>query len=441
MMIRITLLVSCLTIGFFASAQFWREEASNFPLSGTGLYRFSTPNDSTAWAIGYDGVNGTNIQRFSRTINYGQSWNADTFALGDPDLGISMISAVDTVTAWVAAFPRQNSGFGGIWKTEDGGHTWNVQNGATFNTTLSFPNVVHFFDNDVGLAIGDPVNGEWEIYRTTNGGTTYTQVLGTDLPDPLAGEFGYIANYAARGNSLWFTTSEGRLFHTTDRGLSWDVLQSPLNDFGGANEFGRISFSTTQRGVILSGDGTLFFTADGGSFWTERVVTSAQQPFKGDIAYIADLPYLVTVGATPNDSGSAYSLDYGTTWTLIDTEQHIDVAFYDEYNGYSGSFSRTSAEDGVWVYQGTALSNETHTMAEERVQIFPNPVESSLQLSAQTSISNWAITNLMGQVVMRRSETGLVSTTSIDLSALDSGIYFVTIHTVVDTYRHKIIKK
>ena len=38
----------------------------------------------------------------------------------------------------------------------------------------SFANVVYFWDENTGFAQGDPINGEFELYVTENGGDNWT---------------------------------------------------------------------------------------------------------------------------------------------------------------------------------------------------------------------------------------------------------------------------
>jgi photosystem II stability/assembly factor-like uncharacterized protein len=333
-------------IGFFISfclvghAQFWTETSSGFTANLTGLSKFHVADANVAWAIAYDGVNtSNNIQQFSKTDDAGLTWTAGAFDLGDLNLGIADISAVDTNTAFVAAYPRQSGQQGGIWKTVDAGATWAQQTGAAFNNVASFPNVVHYFDANNGLAIGDPTNGYWEIYTSNDGGVTYSRIPSSSLPLPLNNEFGYLSQFTYSGDSIWFTTSAGRMVHSSNRGVTWNVYQSPLSDFGGTTIFGDIAFATVDRGVIQTNTGGIFKTTDSGQTWNNVVFTGIGTPYGGAIAYIPGTLHMVSVGGDVNFAGSSYSMDDGITWVNIDTDQHVDTAFFNNTLGYSGSFS------------------------------------------------------------------------------------------------------
>ncbi|MDZ7623614.1 MAG: hypothetical protein U5J96_04085 [Ignavibacteriaceae bacterium] len=53
-----------------------------------------------------------------------------------------------------------------IYKTTDRGTTWTVASGVFLQNSASFPNTIHFFDQNNGVAMGDPVDGFAEIYTT-----------------------------------------------------------------------------------------------------------------------------------------------------------------------------------------------------------------------------------------------------------------------------------
>ena len=131
-----------------------------------------------------------------------------------------MITAVDAMTAW-AMFNKNTLTGGGIWKTTDGGTTWNQQGAGTIFDANSFPDVIYFWNANDGVAIGDPNPATaFEIYTTNDGGANWT--LRT-APAPLANEFGIVNHYAVYGNSIWFDTDNGRVYHSADKGMTWTV--------------------------------------------------------------------------------------------------------------------------------------------------------------------------------------------------------------------------
>ena len=130
----------------------WIKQNSSFTTPSRGINHISIASSQVVWATAYDGSTATppNIRQFTKTTDGGTTWTPFTANLGSTSLEISMITALDANTAWLAAYPN-TTGTGGIWKTTNGGTSWSRQNSATFNNTASFTNVVHFWDANVGF--------------------------------------------------------------------------------------------------------------------------------------------------------------------------------------------------------------------------------------------------------------------------------------------------
>ena len=330
----------------------WLEQASGFSTASRGINYISIADPNTVWGTAYDGSGGAaNIQEFTKTTDGGLTWTPGNINVGNTGLGISMITAIDANTAWLAAYPTAGGQVGGIWKTTDGGSTWNRQNSATYNNAASFTNVVHFWDANTGFCQGDPINGEFELYTTTNGGTTWVPVPGGNIPNPNSGnEFGYTRQIDISGNHVWFTTSTGRVYHSADQGLNWNVFNTPIADFGGAVTAGsaaNLSFADANNGLIIENTGDVYKTTNGGTTW--NLVTTTGPVYTNSLCYIEGTNTAFSTGAgTP--AGSSYSTDGGTTWTMIDTEQHLFVEFSTPSIGWSGWFNQDATTDGMWKW-------------------------------------------------------------------------------------------
>ncbi len=321
----------------------WIPEASGFATASRGINHIDIVDANTVWALAYDG-SGTaaNIQEFTKTINGGTTWTPQTINVGNTGLGISMISAIDSTTAWLAAFPNAAGQTGGIWKTVNGGSTWSRQASATYTNASSFTNIVHFWDANTGFCQGDPINGEFEVYVTNNGGTNWTAVPAANLPNPLSGEYGYTRNIEVVGNVVWFGTNKGRLYHSTDKGNTWAVYQTPETDMQNAN----FSFKNSTTGLLISG-GNVYNTTDAGATWNPLTTTGSV--FTAGLCYIEGTDIAFTTGAT-GTVGSSYTNDGGTTWNIIDTQQHTYCEFINPSVGWSGWFNTDATTNGIWKW-------------------------------------------------------------------------------------------
>ena len=228
---KLLLLVSLIFISIYAHSQtVWISQATGFTPVSSGVRNVSVVDSNIVWLASYDGSGGAgNRQDFSRTLDGGNNWTAG-ITPAPPSYNWSMIFGINATTAWAMFYNSvAATGGGGIWKTTDGGMTWNQQGiGTMFTNTASFPDVVHFWTVDTGFALGDPNPSAFEIYTTVDGGTNWTLVPSVNIPTPLSGEYGIVDHYAVLGNTIWFDTNKGRVYRSTDRGLTWTVSSTGI---------------------------------------------------------------------------------------------------------------------------------------------------------------------------------------------------------------------
>src|SRR5205823_5373590 len=110
---------------------------------------------------------------------------------------------------------------GGIFKTNDGGASWNEVGANMFTTTgtnSSFPDDVYFWDSQNGIAMGDPVGSplKYEIYLTNDAGTTWTQVPGANIPALTnSGEYGITNLFSHAQGNVYFGTTFGDVYRSS----------------------------------------------------------------------------------------------------------------------------------------------------------------------------------------------------------------------------------
>jgi hypothetical protein len=91
----------------------------------------------------------------------------------------------------------------------------------------------------------------------------------------------------------------------------------------------------------------------------------------------------------------------------------------------------------VFYYAGSTTGNGQATLAE--VSVYPNPVTDILTVSGIQAGATLTITSLSGSIVRR--QTLADTQTTLSVSSLPSGLYFVTVHSGKGTATFKIIKK
>ncbi len=410
----------------------WIEQASGFTSMYRGVYHISIVDENIAWGTAVDGTNGQPVKEFTRTINGGNTWTPGIINASGA-LAPAHICALSDQKAWVAMYPTSGAG-GKVYYTSDGGQTWENKNNATmFTNSASFLNIVHFFNENEGYCMGDPVNNKFEIYYTTDGGNTWTAVASANNPNALSGEMGWTGVYTAYNNVTWFGTNKGRIYKSTDKGVTWTVHTTGLTDVNDIN------FNNETNGVAIqkvyntsTGAITTFSvkkTNDGGANWT--TVSPSGPVWKSDWAAVPGVPgkYFAvgTDGAASGSAkyGSAYSLDYGATWTHIDTGvQYICVEFYNDNVGWAGGFSINATTSGIFKWDAT--SNIKPVTESINLNIYPNPTSSLINIESDNAIQNVEIYNTTGQILLSYSSNK--NNIILDVSSLKSGIYLLKVN-------------
>ncbi|HLP63338.1 T9SS type A sorting domain-containing protein [Flavobacterium sp.] len=422
------------------NAQSWISQATGFTAASRGLDQIVALDANTVWAKAYDGSGaGAEVQEFTLTTNGGTTWTPGVINVGDPALGINNICPINSTTAWVSAVNPTDGSGSVVFKTSNGGATWDQQNPSAFTSSGSFVNFVHFFDANNGFAMGDPVGAplEFEIWTTADGGDSWTQVPGANIPNPVnSTEYGLNGGNVVVGNTAWLVTNKGRILKSVDMGLTWTVSQAPLTDFGGAAQSGRLAFSDANNGCLLKTAGTtytFYTTSNGGATW------STGSTFTGSHRLLSYIPGTTVIVGTSQAApvGSSYSLNNGLAWTPIEADMQRGVSsFVNGSTGWCAGFSSDATTDGIFKFDGT-LANPTFE-ADAAIEVYPNPANNFVTISSQLDSYDLSVTDLTGKTVLQQSLSGIEN--SVDVSSLSSGVYLFNINSDNKKETIKVIK-
>src|SRR5262249_18349620 len=135
----------------------------------------SAVDDRVVWASGDKGT-------VLRTTDAGATWSRLPVP-GAGELDFRDVEAFSAKSAYVLSIgPGEKSR---IYKTADGGATWTLS--FTNPDPKGFYDALAFWDETHGLAAGDPVDGRFQVVRTTNGGASWARVDAA-MPPALEGE-------------------------------------------------------------------------------------------------------------------------------------------------------------------------------------------------------------------------------------------------------------
>lgn len=347
-----------MSFGLFGQSTVWQPYNMNAD-TVFGVRYLHAVDTNVVWAIPYDGTYPYRTSNwFTRTAD-GMNFNAGKYMPDTLSFSPSNICGVSDSVAYVAVYSKTGTKSGRVFKTTDAGTTWKVVTDTVnmFKTSSNFPNVVHFFDQGRGWVMGDP-NGntsgtgvEFEIWRTFDSAATWTRVPDANLPNPLAGEWGYTDVYTTYGTGhIWFGTSDGRVYFSADSGTTWQV-----SAVTGMASVGGLAFRDSVNGLCWgttsAGANLLMKSNDGGVTWTAVPANATDIGFNHMTAM--GMNKFMSVGI--NDGGTAFvtsvTTDDGNTWTVLESgitnaQRMLKVDGLDSAHAWAGSFSDNTLPKG-----------------------------------------------------------------------------------------------
>ena len=232
----------------------------------------SAVSQKVAWASGTHGT-------YLRTVD-GQHWTAAQV----PDAADLDFRAVVAFSAEEAFLMSAGKGVQSrIYHTLDAGQQWSLQ--FTNTNPNGFFDSMAFWDSKHGVVLGDPIPDEsgklkFELLLTDDAGQSWRPLPSANLPPAQEGEGAFAASnscLALQGADIWFATGGrvARVFHSSDRGQTWRVADTPITHGAESTGIFTIAFRDPLHGVVSGGDykhpkqdgPNLAFTSDGGKTW------------------------------------------------------------------------------------------------------------------------------------------------------------------------------
>ena len=149
-----------------------------------------------------------------------------------------------------------------------------------------------------------------------------------------------------------------------------------------------------------------------------------------------DASWNIEYGITGYDQGSAQATLVATSTNVYEISRLTPDTSYDIYVQ-----TNCGLEDGLseWTGPLTIYTEDSSlgmdTVSKSNFTYFPNPVNNVLSIKAQASIDSITVYNMLGQTVVR--STPNTTTTTVDMSGLQTGAYFVqvAINNSIETVR------
>ncbi|HXT63861.1 MAG TPA: hypothetical protein VN696_12565 [Pyrinomonadaceae bacterium] len=276
-----------------------------------------------------------------KTVNDGNTWTPVFDREGSYSIGCIALDPKNPLTVWVGTgennSQRSVSYGSGVYKSDDGGKTWRnvgLKNSEHIGRIAIDPKD----SNIVYVAAQGPLwgpGGDRGLYKTTDGGKTWNQVLKisentgvSDVEiDPNNPETLYAASYQRRRH-MWTLIDggpESAIYKSTDAGATWNKVRAGLP----TNDMGRIGLaispvdSNVIYATIESGDrkGGIFRSNDRGGSWEKRNDFDAGAMYYGHVVADpkdVDRIYIMNVFLMVSDDGGR------TLRRLGEKSKHVD---------------------------------------------------------------------------------------------------------------------
>jgi photosystem II stability/assembly factor-like uncharacterized protein len=283
--------------------------APNMVWAGTG----------EAWAIRDADVMGDGIYL---SADSGATWtNMGLRETGR--IGRIVVHPTNPNTVYVCALgratgPQQERG---VYKSTDAGKTWqrvlfvDENTGCSgLNIDRSNPNVLfagmwQVVMHTYAMYSGGPSSA---IYKSTDGGSTWTKVAHAGLPQSPVGKIDVMVapTDSKRVYALIQTKDQGSLWRSDDGGAAWRVVNWQRGLIGRAGYYIKLDVSPVNADEVIVANSSVWHSTDGGKSF-------AEVPWGGDTHDIWWDPKNPDRFAITNDAGTRFTSDHGRTWLTV----------------------------------------------------------------------------------------------------------------------------
>jgi photosystem II stability/assembly factor-like uncharacterized protein len=277
-----------------------------------------------------------------KTTNNGTTWNPIFDSQGSYSIGCITLDPNDPLTVWVGSGENNSQrsvGYGdGVYKSEDGGGTW-TNMGLKESEHIGRIIVDPRDSKVVYVAAQGPLwkdGGDRGLYKTIDGGKTWNKILNVSdktginevWADPRNFDVLYASSYQRRRH-VWTLINggpESAIYKSTDAGKNWKKLENgiPKADKGKIG----LAVSPVNPDVIYAiveaanQEGGFFRSTNGGSSWEKRGNYVSQSP-----------QYYNEIIPDPKELNKVYSMDTfmmvtedgGKTFRKVgESSKHVD---------------------------------------------------------------------------------------------------------------------
>lgn len=192
----------------------------------------------------------------------------------------------------------------------------------------AFYDSMNFWNDQEGIAVGDPTEDCLSVLITRDGGKTWKKTPCETLPKTVEGEAAFAAsntNICIKGNKTWVVSGgkKSRVFYASDKGKTWKVYETPIIQGQAMTGIFSADFYDKKTGFVVGGNYEITrqaaknkaLTLDGGKTWE---IKADGMPFgyASCVQFVPDPEWKALVAVGP--SGIYYSYNNGDHWQRMD---------------------------------------------------------------------------------------------------------------------------
>ncbi len=284
-------------------------------------------NDKTVWFAG-------SLGQFGYTNDGGATWKIDSIKhKGEAPHFRSIAITSNAVFLLSIASPAL------LYKSTDNGENWRLVHED--NHKDIFYDSMAFWNDQEGIAMGDPTDGCLSVLITRNAGESWEKLPCNQLPAAEEGEAAFAAsnsNISIYGNQVWIVSGgkRARVFHSDDKGKTWSVHNTPIVEGGKMTGIFTCDFYDDKTGILFGGNweekenkiSNKAVTKDGGKTW--KLVADGQHPgYRSSVRYLPEGKgnHIMAAGIP----GISVSSDGGNSWQMLNEESFYTLRFGSNY--------------------------------------------------------------------------------------------------------------
>ncbi|MCX6198320.1 MAG: T9SS type A sorting domain-containing protein [Bacteroidetes bacterium] len=420
---------------------FNKVSADSFVFVATKYGSFTSYDQGTTWT--YGGV--------PSRINYGIAKTSSGRLLVSNNVGVHSREANDTV--WSKRFPasgfetaakifKDNSGNlyttsqsnKLIWKSTDGGTTWNLDTASYANTN---GNVYSFYTDPLGNQHAYVLASPPLVYTKNGGGSWTIDTVGFTA-----------ANFSTA--TAWGTDNNGNLYLATP---SVYLQKRPIGGGAWVTDTAGLLNQATIYDLAVDGNGTLWAGTYIGAFkrvcgvWQQLTYPVGTQIGVTNSCFVVSVDgagavwtqwsYFNTLGHAIG-SGVYFTLDSGTNWTSMSFDS---ITFRQLYSVGDTTYAISYA-DGLFRFTRDGGTVSVHEIkdATASILLYPNPAQNKLTVELSETVSEISVLDVSGRKL--KTITGNFSgKTEIDISSLPKGNYLLLLRETQNMKTVKFVKQ